>query len=87
METPCPSRLPTRPSGGASTRDAGVSRLRELPTHLEGRAGTTMRAFGTELDDVELAALMTYQRNAFGNATGDLVQPATVAVARLNLGD
>lgn len=54
---------------------------------LEGRAGTTMRAFDTELDDVELAALMTYQRNAFGNATGDIVQPATVAVARLNLGD
>ena len=46
-----------------------------------------MRAFAAELDDVELAALMTYQRNAFGNATGDLVQPATVAVARLNLGD
>ena len=58
-----------------------------LKVVLEGRAGTTMRAFGTELDDVELAALMTYQRNAFGNATGDLVQPATVAVARLNLGD
>ena len=58
-----------------------------LEVVLEGRAGTTMRAFGTELDDVELAALMTYQRNAFGNATGDLVQPATVAVARLNLGD
>ena len=60
---------------------------RHLKVVLEGRAGTTMRAFGTELDDVELAALMTYQRNAFGNATGDLVQPATVAVARLNLGD
>ena len=60
---------------------------RHLKIVLEGRAGTTMRAFGTELDDVELAALMTYQRNAFGNATGDLVQPATVAVARLNLGD
>ena len=54
---------------------------------LEGRAGTTMRAFASELDDVELAALMTYQRNAFGNATGDLVQPAAIAVARLNLGD
>ena len=54
---------------------------------LEGRDGTTMRAFASELDDVELAALMTYQRNAFGNASGELVQPATVAVARLNLGD
>ena len=54
---------------------------------LEGRTGTAMRAFASELDDVELAALMTYQRNAFGNATGDLVQPAAVAVARLNLGD
>jgi cytochrome c oxidase subunit 2 len=49
---------------------------------LDGRPGTAMRAFAGKLTDVELAAVLTYQRNAFGNATGDLVQPAEVAAAR-----
>ena len=53
---------------------------------LDGLAGTSMRAFAPELDDVEVAAVLTYQRNAFGNQTGDLVQPAAVAAARVNLG-
>ena len=49
---------------------------------LQGRDGTAMRGFQTELSDVELAAVLTYQRNAFGNATGDVVQPARVSAAR-----
>ncbi len=49
---------------------------------LGGRDGTAMRGFDTELDDHELAAVLTYQRNAFGNATGDVVQPARVSAAR-----
>ena len=53
---------------------------------LDGLAGTSMRAFAPELDDVEVAAVLTYQRNAFGNQTGDLLQPAAVAAARVNLG-
>ena len=62
-----------------------------LQTHLElvmdGRGGTAMRPFGSQLSDVELAAVVTYQRNAFGNATGDVVQPAMISAARnLNTG-
>ena len=38
-----------------------------------------MQAFGGQLNDVEMAAVLTYQRNAFGNNTGDVVQPGDVA--------
>ncbi len=57
-----------------------------VDTHLglvmNGRPGTAMAAFGGQLSDVELAAVVTYQRNAFGNETGDLVQPSAVTAAR-----
>ncbi len=46
---------------------------------LNGKPGTAMRAFGHQFDPVELAAIITYQRNAWGNATGDIVQPSYVA--------
>jgi cytochrome c oxidase subunit 2 len=44
----------------------------------KGVSGTAMQAFGAQLNDVELAAVLTYQRNAFGNNTGDVVQPGDV---------
>ena len=49
---------------------------------LNGKAGTAMQAFGPQLNDLELAALITYERNAWGNDTGDLVQPGDIAAAR-----
>lgn len=49
---------------------------------LNGRTGTAMEAFKHQLDDVDIAAVVTYQRNAFGNKAGDLVQPADVSVLR-----
>ena len=49
---------------------------------LNGRPGTAMQAFGTQLDDLALAATITYQRNAWGNGTGDIVQPADIEAAR-----
>ena len=54
---------------------------------IDGRRGTAMRSFGSQLSDVELAAVVTYQRNALGNTTGDVVQPAMISAARnLNMG-
>ena len=49
---------------------------------MNGKAGTAMQAFGAQLNDVDLAAVITYQRNAFGNDTGDMVQPSDIAAAR-----
>lgn len=49
---------------------------------LNGKAGTAMQAFGKQLSDSDIAAVITYERNAFGNNKGDLVQPATIKSAR-----
>jgi cytochrome c oxidase subunit II len=53
-----------------------------IDAHLEvgvnGVPGTVMQAFGNLLSEVDLAAIMTYQRNAWGNDMGDLVQPIDV---------
>jgi cytochrome c oxidase subunit 2 len=49
---------------------------------LKGKAGTSMQAFGEQLSDAELAAVITYERNAWSNAVGDIVQPADIKAAR-----
>lgn len=49
---------------------------------LYGKAGTAMAAFASQLSDEEIASVVTYQRNALGNSTGDLVQPADVKAKR-----
>jgi cytochrome c oxidase subunit 2 len=49
---------------------------------LNGKAGTAMAAFGSQLSDADLAAVITYERNAWGNATGDIVQPSDIKAAR-----
>jgi len=48
---------------------------------LNGRQGTAMQAFNS-LNDLEIAAIVTYERNAWGNNTGDVVQPAQIKAAR-----
>ncbi|WEN41122.1 Cytochrome c oxidase subunit 2 [Thauera sp. GDN1] len=48
---------------------------------LFGKAGTAMQAFGKQLGVKELAAVITYERNAWGNAKGDMVQPADIVAA------
>jgi cytochrome c oxidase subunit 2 len=54
----------------------------DLSAHLNvvvnGRSGTAMQAFGNQLSDQELAAVISYQRNAWGNNTGDAVQASDV---------
>lgn len=49
---------------------------------IKGKPGTAMQAFGPQLSDADIAAVVTYERNAFGNNKGDLVQPAQVKAAR-----
>lgn len=54
----------------------------DISAHLDvvvnGRSGTAMQAFGNQLSDKELAAVISYQRNAWGNNTGDAVQASDV---------
>ncbi len=49
---------------------------------MNGKAGTAMAAFKDQLSDIELAAVVTYQRNSLGNKVGDAVQPAQIAALR-----
>ncbi|MDP1643910.1 MAG: cytochrome c oxidase subunit II [Thiobacillus sp.] len=49
---------------------------------LNGRPGTAMAAFAGQLSDADIAAVVTYQRNAWDNKMGDLAQPAEIAAAR-----
>lgn len=57
---------------------------------VHGKAGTAMQAFGPQLTDEQIAAIITYERNSWGNnnkglygdQAGGLVQPADIAKAR-----
>ncbi len=45
---------------------------------LNGKTGTAMQAFGKMLSLKDIAAVVTYERNAWGNNTGDMVQAKDV---------
>jgi cytochrome c oxidase subunit 2 len=49
---------------------------------LHGKPGTAMQAFGSQLSNEEIAAVITYERNALGNKKGDIVQPQDVKNAK-----
>ena len=47
-----------------------------------GVQGSAMASFAGQLSDVDMAAVITYQRNAFGNTVGDTVQPSQIKALR-----
>ncbi|HEY9397389.1 MAG TPA: cytochrome c oxidase subunit II [Burkholderiales bacterium] len=50
---------------------------------LHGKPGTAMQAFGPQLSDSDIAAVITYTRNAWGNKAAEgVVQPADIKSAR-----
>ncbi len=49
---------------------------------VNGKAGTAMASFKGQLNDIDIAAALTFQRNALGNSVGDTIQPSTIAAAR-----
>ena len=49
---------------------------------LKNGTPTAMAAFGKQLNDVELAAVITFTRNNWGNRTGEAIQPAEVKALR-----
>ena len=48
---------------------------------FNGKAGTGMQGYGKQLSMKQIAAVVTYERNAWGNNTGDLVQASDVKSA------
>lgn len=49
---------------------------------LNGKPGTAMVAFKQQLKDQDLADVITYERNSWGNNTGTIVTPDQVKAAR-----
>lgn len=45
---------------------------------INGKTGTAMAAFGEQLNAIDLAAVITYERNAWGISSGDAVQPLDI---------
>ncbi len=66
-------------------KDSPVATTGSVAEHINvvfnGRAGTSMQGYGKQLSLKEIAAVVTYERNAWGNDTGDLVQSADVKAA------
>ena len=52
-----------------------------IDTVLNGRPNTAMQAFGKQLSDTEIASVITFARNTWGNKGSD-VQPAEVKARR-----
>ncbi len=61
---------------GKLQKDSHVDRV------MNGKEGTAMQAFRNTLSDIELAAVITFERNSFGNQKGDLIQPAQIKALR-----
>jgi cytochrome c oxidase subunit 2 len=71
---------PIKPvDGSAVVLDADKSK--QIAVLLNGQNNGAMPAW-KQLSDTELAAVITYTKNSWGNKTGQLVQPADVLAAR-----
>lgn len=67
-------------------KNSSVAVGRPISRHIDlivnGIPGSAMQAYKDTLTDEEIAAITTYERNAWGNNTEDEVQPAEVAALR-----
>ena len=71
---------PIKPlDGSAVVLDADKNQ--QIKTVLEGRLNGAMPSW-KQLSDTELAAVITYTKNSWGNKTGQLVQPSEMVAAR-----
>jgi cytochrome c oxidase subunit 2 len=62
-------------AGSVSTKDI----RQHLDKIVNGVAGTAMAAFGAQLSEADIAAVLAYERNSWGNDMGDMLQPIDVA--------
>ncbi|MGI9284883.1 MAG: cytochrome c oxidase subunit II [Pseudomonadales bacterium] len=69
--------------GGVGTKMVGSAITtgpidQHMDVIINGVSGTAMQAFGGQLNKLELAAVVTYERNAWGNNMGDKAQAVDV---------
>jgi cytochrome c oxidase subunit 2 len=72
-----PPAFPALAGSAIATGDAGI----HIEQVLNGKSGTAMAAYRDILNDVDMAAVITYERNSWGNSA-DIVQPAAIKAAR-----
>jgi cytochrome c oxidase subunit 2 len=58
-----------------------ADKIKQIHVVLNGQNNGAMPAW-KQLSDTEIAAVVTYTKNAWTNKTGQLVQPADVHAAR-----
>ena len=63
-------------------KDGRLIKDGHLDRVMNGKPGTAMQAFKNTFSDAEIAAIVTYERNSFGNHMGDMVQPSQVKALR-----
>jgi len=73
-----PGAFPAMTGSAIANGDAAA----HIDLVLNGKAGTAMAAFKNQLNDVDLAAVITFERNSLGNSKGDTVQPSAIKNAR-----
>ena len=73
-----PGVFPAITGGKIATGPLGA----HLNIVMKGKPGTAMQAFAGQMNDADIAAVVTFQRNALGNNTGDVVQPSAVKALR-----
>jgi cytochrome c oxidase subunit 2 len=73
---------PQYPALKGSSIAVGKPINRHIDIIVNGIPGSAMQPYKDQLSDEEIAAIATYERNAWGNNTDDLVQPAEVAAVR-----
>jgi cytochrome c oxidase subunit 2 len=72
-----PPTFPAIAGSALATGDAAA----HIGLVLNGKTGTAMAAYRDILNDADMAAVLTYQRNSWGNDAG-IIQPAAVKAAR-----
>lgn len=73
---------PMFPALKGSSVAVGKPISRHISMILNGVSGTAMQAYAEQLTDTEIAAIATYERNAWENNTDDEIQPKDVAKIR-----
>ena len=73
--------------GAFPTLDGSAMATKDKPGHIDivlngSKKNAAMAAWGKQLSDTDIAAVITYERNAWGNHTGDVVQPKDIKAAR-----
>ena len=73
---------PLYPALKSSSIAVGDPVERHIDIVLHGINGSAMQAYANQLSDQELAAIITYERNAWDNNTGDLITPGQITERR-----